>query len=174
MWHTTYYNIIDVLVDFYETPLLHGETDWGHIYMFLLKQMMIRPKKNVMFVVTWPKKKGSVGRLFFFFFFFLGHSNLITCLTSFFGKKNPVRLPPPPQKKSRLWCLTDESGLEIFCQTPKKKKKKHVARYMMYNMYCWQVIICSLRPWKGLNVVSNVDIRYKYRQLNLPRSSNVL
>ena len=28
-------------------------------------------KKNVMFVVTWPKKKGSVGRLFFFFFFFL-------------------------------------------------------------------------------------------------------
>ena len=23
--------------------------------------------------------------------------------------------------KSRLWCLTDESGLEIFCQTPKKK-----------------------------------------------------
>ena len=26
--------------------------------------------------------------------------------------------------KSRLWCLTDESGLEIFCQTPKKIKIK--------------------------------------------------
>ena len=33
--------------------------------------VLLRPKKkNVMFVVTWPKKKGSVGRLFFFFFFF--------------------------------------------------------------------------------------------------------
>ena len=28
------------------------------------------------------------------------------------------------EKKSPLWCLTDESGFEIFCQTPKKKKKK--------------------------------------------------
>ena len=31
-------------------------------------------------------------------------------------KKNPVRL--------QHWCLTDVSGFEIFCQTPKKKKKK--------------------------------------------------
>ena len=53
----------------------------------------------------------------------LGHSNLITCLTSFFWEKNPVRLQKK-EKKSHLWCLTDESGFEIFCQTPKKKKKK--------------------------------------------------
>ena len=26
------------------------------------------------------------------------------------------------KEKSRIWCLTDESGLKIFCQTPKKKK----------------------------------------------------
>ena len=31
----------------------------------------IRPKKKIsVFGVTWPKKRGSVGRLFFFFFFF--------------------------------------------------------------------------------------------------------
>ena len=53
----------------------------------------------------------------------LGHSNLITCLTSFFWKKNPVR------KKSHLWCLTDESGFEIFCQTPKKKKEKKPCKF---------------------------------------------
>ena len=53
----------------------------------------------------------------------LGHSNLITCLTSFFWKRNPVRLQKK-RKKSHLWCLTDESGFEIFCQTQKKKKKK--------------------------------------------------
>ena len=28
----------------------------------------------------------------------------------------------PTNTKSHLWCLTDESGFEIFCQTPKKKK----------------------------------------------------
>ena len=32
----------------------------------------------------------------------LGHSNLITCLTSFFWKKNPVRLPKKRKKKSSL------------------------------------------------------------------------
>ena len=53
----------------------------------------------------------------------LGHSNLITCLTSFFWKKNPVRLQKK-RKKSHPWFLTDESGLEIFCQTPQKKEKK--------------------------------------------------
>ena len=53
----------------------------------------------------------------------LGHSNLITCLASFFWKKNPVRLQKKKRKKSHLWCLTDESGFEIFCQTPKKKKE---------------------------------------------------
>ena len=57
------------------------------------------------------------------FVYRLGHSNLITCLTSFFWKKNPVRLQKK-RKKSHLWCLTDKSGFEIFCQTPKKKKKK--------------------------------------------------
>ena len=62
---------------------------------------------------------------------FIGHSNLITCLTSFFWKKNPVRLQKK-KEKSRLWCLTDESGLEIFCQTPKKKKKS--ARFK--NIHC--------------------------------------
>ena len=39
-----------------------------------------------------------------------------------FWKKNPVRLQKK-RKKSHLWCLTDESVFEIFCQTPKKKKK---------------------------------------------------
>ena len=63
----------------------------------------------------WPKSSTSL--------FMLGHSNLITCLTSFFWKKNPVRLQKK-KEKSRIWCLTDESGLKIFCQTPKKKKKK--------------------------------------------------
>ena len=32
----------------------------------------------------------------------LGHSNLITCLTSFFEKKNPVRLQKKKKKKSSL------------------------------------------------------------------------
>ena len=40
-----------------------------------------------------------------------------------FWKKNPVRLPKK-RKKSHLWYLTDESGFEIFCQTPKKKEEK--------------------------------------------------
>ena len=31
-----------------------------------------------------------------------GHSNLITCLTSFFWKKNPVRLQKKRKKKSPL------------------------------------------------------------------------
>ena len=44
------------------------------------------------------------------FFHQLGHSNLITCLMSFFWKRNSERLQ---KKKSRLWCPTDESGLEI-------------------------------------------------------------
>ena len=35
---------------------------------------------------------------------------------------------PKKVKKSHLWCLTDESGFEIFCQTPKKKKKVQVLR----------------------------------------------
>ena len=40
-------------------------------FMPVAPNNVLRPKKkNVMFVVTWPKKKGSVGRLFFFFFFF--------------------------------------------------------------------------------------------------------
>ena len=58
-----------------------------------------------------------------------GHSNIITCLTSFFWKKNPVRLQKKKEKKSHLWCLTDESGFEIFCQTPKKKKASDLRRY---------------------------------------------
>ena len=49
----------------------------------------------------------------------LGHSNLITCLTSFFWKKR------------HLWCLTDESGFEIFCQTPKKRKKSASFKNML-------------------------------------------
>ena len=65
-------------------------------------------------------------------FYFLGHSNLITCLTSFFWILFLSYPHPPPPKKSRFLCLTDESGLEIFCQTPpppppppKKKKNNH-------------------------------------------------
>ena len=45
-------------------------------------------------------------------------------LTSFFGEKNSGRL----KKKSLLWCLTDKSGLEIFSQTPKEKKKCKIFR----------------------------------------------
>ena len=52
--------------------------------------------------------------LLFFIFFFLGHSNLITCLTSFFWKKKSCQTPKKKEKKSYLWCLTDESGFEIF------------------------------------------------------------
>ena len=33
----------------------------------------------------------------------LGHSNLITCLTSFFWKKNPVRLQKKKEKKKSPW-----------------------------------------------------------------------
>ena len=57
------------------------------------------------------------------FFYPLGHSNLITCLTSFFGKKNPVRLQKKKKKKStsvsygRKW-------LKNFLSDSKKKKKK--------------------------------------------------
>ena len=56
-----------------------------------------------------------------------GHSNLITCLTRFFEKKNPVRL----QKKKKVDFgvkVTDESGLEIFCQTQKKAFKIFIVR----------------------------------------------
>ena len=58
----------------------------------------------------------------------LGHSNLITCLTSFFLEKKHCQTPKKKRKKSHLWCLTDESGFEIFCQTPKKKEKVQVLR----------------------------------------------
>ena len=61
--------------------------------------------------ITYGKRSDAVS-------FTLGHSNLITCLTSFFWKTNPVRLQIK-RKKSHLWCLTDESGFEIFCQKKK-------------------------------------------------------
>ena len=38
----------------------------------------------------------------------------------FFGKKY-CQTPKKKGKKSQLWCFTDESGFEIFCQTQKKK-----------------------------------------------------
>ena len=41
-----------------------------------------------------------------------------------FLEKKSCQTPKKKKKKSHLWCLTDESGFEIFCQTPKKKKKK--------------------------------------------------
>ena len=41
-----------------------------------------------------------------------------------FLEKKSCQTPKKKEKKSYLWCLTDESGFEIFCQTPKKKKKK--------------------------------------------------
>ena len=40
-----------------------------------------------------------------------------------FLEKKSCQTPKKKEKKSHLWCLTDESGFEIFCQTPKKKKK---------------------------------------------------
>ena len=67
--------------------------------------------------------RGSFMRPKIIFVSCYGYSNLNTCLTSFFWKKNPVRLQKK-EKKSHLWCLTDKSGFEIFCQTPKKKRKK--------------------------------------------------
>ena len=51
----------------------------------------------------------------------LGHSNLITCLTSFL--ENPVRLQKK-RKKSHLWCLTDESGFENFLSDSKNRNEK--------------------------------------------------
>ena len=68
--------------------------------------MLVRPERGMTYTTGFLVKSR------------LGHSNLITCLTSFFWKKNPVRLQKK-EKKSHLWCLTDESGFEIFCQTPK-------------------------------------------------------
>ena len=89
-----------------------------------VKAKLIKPKGNNSFGSDVPQNTALLSRYHHMCkaacMFRLGHSNLITCLTSFFWKKNPVRL----QKKSHLWCLTDESGFEIFCQTPKKKKKK--------------------------------------------------
>ena len=41
-----------------------------------------------------------------------------------FLEKKSCQTPKKKKKKSHLWCVTDESGFEIFCQTPKKKKKK--------------------------------------------------
>ena len=38
-----------------------------------------------------------------------------------FLEKKSCQTPKKKEKKSHLWCLTDESGFEIFCQTPKKK-----------------------------------------------------
>ena len=55
----------------------------------------------------------------------LDHSNLITCLTSFFWKKNPVRLQKKKKKKrSTLVSYGRKWFLEIFSQTQKKKEKK--------------------------------------------------
>ena len=33
-----------------------------------LFNIMLRPKQKSVFGVTWPRKRGSAGRLFFFFF----------------------------------------------------------------------------------------------------------
>ena len=34
-----------------------------------------------------------------------------------FLEKKSCQTPKKKEKKSHLWCLTDESGFEIFCQT---------------------------------------------------------
>ena len=43
-------------------------------------------------------------------------------LRAFFGKK--ILSDSKKKEKKVTWFLTDESGFEIFCQTPKKKKCK--------------------------------------------------
>ena len=56
-------------------------------------------------------------------FYGLGHSNLITCLTSFFWKKNPVRLQKKKRKKSNSVSY-GRKWFENFLSDSKKKKKK--------------------------------------------------
>ena len=67
-------------------------------------------------------------------FFHQGHQDLIGRIRPlqfnylpyklFLEKKSCQTPKKKKEKKSHLWCLTDESGFENFCQTPKKKKKK--------------------------------------------------
>ena len=61
----------------------------------------------------------------------LGHSNLITCLTSFFGKKNPVRLQK--KKKKVDFGVLRTKVMKIFLSDSKKKKKKSAS---FRNIYC--------------------------------------
>ena len=53
----------------------------------------------------------------------LGHSNLITCLTSFFWKKNPVRLKKK-EKKGTFGVLRTKVVLKFSVRLQKKKKCK--------------------------------------------------
>ena len=56
------------------------------------------------------------------YFSFLGHSNLITCLTSFFWKKNPVRLKKKKKKKVAFGVLRTKVVLKFSVRLKKKKK----------------------------------------------------
>ena len=56
------------------------------------------------------------------FVYRLGHSNLITCLTSFFWKKNPVRLQKK-RKKVTFGVLRTKVVLKFSVILKKKKKK---------------------------------------------------
>ena len=53
----------------------------------------------------------------------LGHSNLITCLTSFFVKRNPVRLKKKKKKKVTFGVLRTKVVLKFSVRLQKKKKK---------------------------------------------------
>ena len=53
----------------------------------------------------------------------LGHSNLITCLTSFFWKKNPVRLQKK-EKKVTFGVLRTKVVLKFSVRLQKKNKNK--------------------------------------------------
>ena len=51
-------------------------------------------------------------------------SNLRPLQFNYFFGKEILSDSKKKERKSHHWCLMDKSGFEIFCQTPKKKKKK--------------------------------------------------
>ena len=82
-----------------------------HICVFTLEYFHVLGRGHSNLNQDWLK----VGLTFFSP---LGHSNLNFVLQAFFGKK--ILSDSKKKKRSRLWRLTDDSGLEIFCQTQKK------------------------------------------------------
>ena len=64
----------------------------------------------------------------------LGHSNLITCLTSVFGEKKSCQTPKKKEKKSSLVSYRQKWFWNFLSDSKKKKKKVQVLRIFFVSV----------------------------------------